>query len=192
MFPRKYELIDIDFEKITEIPLANIATYALKYENDFDKDPSSLFLHANTEKQTIRDILKGIKKYGFCLENELPFNSYQIGVKPTQELYDSALSNNNVKYRRVKQNLNDIKHCLVMTTTPIMLGCRVYNDDLSLPEHGNQSVGNIPIIIIGYNDATREFKIKHNLDIDTEYISYDYVLNTKLCLIYGLLNINRT
>ena len=185
MFPRKHNLIDIGFDKNTEIPLANTIAYTLKYENEKDMlsemNPSSLFIHANTEKQTIRSILKGIKKYGFCLESELPFDSYQIGVKPTQELYDTAISNNNIEYRRIKQNLNDIKHCLVMTTTPIVFGCSIFNDDLSLPERGNESIGKAPMIIVGYNDATRQFQVKHNLDIDVEFISYDYVLNPKLC-----------
>ena len=93
-----------------------------KFENIQEIHPSRLWIYyqarflENTVRQdsgaSIRDVIKGVAKFGYCKEETLPYNIANFKKKPSKKCYTEALPNIISKYEAVSQNLNDIKTCL--------------------------------------------------------------------------------
>lgn len=153
--------------------------------------PSRLFHYYNTRALmgTIgqdsgvdnRNMLKALAKWGWCDESLWPYNIGRFREKPPQGCYDAAAQNlTAIKYMAVPQNLATMKACLVETGRPIIFGFAVYTNmttpqvdasgDIPMPD-GNQQGGH-DVLIVGYDDATRRFKIKNSWG--TQWGKYGY------------------
>ena len=111
---------------------------------------------------------------------ESEYNS--LNEEPTINCYKNAKFRNQIKCYRIKQNINDLKKCIV-NKHPLIFSISVYDSfykfkHIELPNKKDKKLKDICMILIGYNDEEREWLIQH----DKVYkISYKYLLNKKLC-----------
>jgi hypothetical protein len=98
--------------------------------------PSRLFIYYNArlmsgtqnsdEGASIRDMLKGIAKYGFVDEKVWPYDESKVNVKPPKEIYDMAKKNKLKAYYRVNNDIDEIRRA-ISTGHPVVFGIQIYD-----------------------------------------------------------------
>jgi len=131
---------------------------------------------------SIRFVLKILNEHGIC--NTKYCN--KLFIEPSKEAYIKAKYRNKIKYYKIKQNINDIKH-IINQNKPILFGISIYNKELALPKKSDKIMSNNCCIIIGYNDEKREFIVKSDKIYN---VKYEYVLNKKLAKDFWFFDIN--
>ena len=86
--------------------------------------PSRLFIYYNERAiegtvnedsgAMIRDGIKSVVKQGACKETDWPYVIARFTKKPAKTCYTEAMNHQVVSYRRVVQNLNQMKGCLAL------------------------------------------------------------------------------
>jgi C1A family cysteine protease len=82
----------------------------------------------------IRDVLKGVSKLGVAAEKLCPYSDKVLTQRPSSAAYKEALDDLVLKYERVQQTQDYVKHCIV-SGNPIVLGMSVYEsfmDDVTM------------------------------------------------------------
>ena len=131
---------------------------------------------------SIRFVLKILNEHGIC--NTKYCN--KLFIEPSKEAYIKAKYRNKIKYYKIKQNINDIKH-IINQNKPILFGISIYNKELALPKKSDKIMSNNCCIIIGYNDEEKEFIVKSDKIYN---VKYEYVLNKKLAKDFWFFDIN--
>ena len=95
--------------------------------------PSRLFIYysernmENTVKKDcgaqIRDGIKSVAKLGTCPEHLWPYLVRNLKIKPTPRCYRSAIKYKVLEYRRLRNNLAEMKSCLA-TGFPFIFGIK--------------------------------------------------------------------
>jgi C1A family cysteine protease len=153
---------------------ANAICAAFEYEQirqglrDFT--PSRLFLYYNerymenhVETDTgasIRDGIKSIHKIGVCDEIKWPYKIERFTLLPGQDAYKDALAHKSVLYKRVHQDIKELRRVLSLEL-PFVFGFSVYesfeqisNDGIMVfPEHGEKLLGGHAVMAIGYTNS---------------------------------------
>lgn len=215
MLPRRFSLRN-DFPPIYNQGhlgscTANAIAGAIQYDNEKQKlfskdakDPSRLFIYYNERVtmgtvdddsgSSLRNGMNTVCKNGFCSEEEWPYDIAEYTVKPKEECYEEGAKHAGMVYKRVKQTLNDIKHCLAMANLPIVFGCAVYESMESeevaktgmipLPKKDEKLLGGHAMVIVAYDQNKKQFCVRNSWgntgDNGYYYMSYDYILNPKL------------
>lgn len=157
-------------------------TYTLyNYLSDND-----LLNNVNIKGFSIRSILESININGLCNIEECSNDLNE----PSKFAYRKAKYRNMLSYERVKQNINDLKHC-IDSNHPILFGISIYQsfykyEHIEIPKEKEKKIDNLCMILIGYNDEEREWTI---LNDKIYKISYSYLLDNKLCQNFWKLNI---
>lgn len=177
----------------------------LEMDEKIDTRPRSrLFLYynerdmeGNVSEDTgaqIRDGVKSVNELGVCFEDTWPYIIEKFAIKPTVEAYTEALQHRSVKYHRVSQTEQDIKHAL-FSGYPVIFGFAVYESirNASVAKSGivpypakhEQQLGGHAIILTGWNDKNRLFQFQNSWgtgwgDSGFGYLPYKYVLNSEL------------
>lgn len=188
----------------------NIRT-RLKLEKKPDFEPSRLFMYWNgrfilgTVNEdsgcTLRDGIKAVAKYGYCLESTWPYNISIFTKKPPLNCYREAAKHLVKKYESVPQEINHIKSCIV-GGFPISFGFTVFASFESeqmaktglmpMPQLGEAELGGHAVLIIGYDDNmiingqkgaalirnswSEKWGIKGNF-----WMPYKFLLDNRLC-----------
>ena len=133
--------------------------------------PSALYIYYNgrqfegmTDQDSgaqIRDVIKGIAKYGFCHEESWPYDESKVTVKPPQKCYREGAEHLALKYARVPQTLNQLKSVIASGYT-FVFGFTVYDsfesDEvtrtgiLPMPGANDGMVGGHAVFAFGYDD----------------------------------------
>jgi C1A family cysteine protease len=110
----------------------------------------------------IRDVLKGVAKLGCASEQLCPYSDRVLTQRPSSAAYKEALDDLVLKYERVKQTQEYIKHCIV-SGNPMIIGMTVFEsflDDvtaadgmLRMPHENEGTDGGHAVCIIGYDDG---------------------------------------
>ncbi len=192
------------------------SAYGLEIRKQHEKDPrfhyfepSRLFVYYNsrvyegTAKKNVpvsyRDALKSIHKKGVCKESLWPYDASKFNVKPPNEAYEDAKGNTISKYERLEQNLHHCKACLV-SGSPIALGMEVYENFHDLEAKGTDGVLKMPskeelidgpwglhaVLMVGYNDHNKQFKILNSYGDDFGvngyfFMPYEFAMNHDRC-----------
>lgn len=143
----------------------------------------------------IRDVCKSVAKSGVCAEPFWPYDTTKYAEKPPQIAYDEAAKHKTVRYLKVSQILYNLKAALY-SGFPIVFGIMVYESMMSeevaktgkipMPNlHREQCVGGHAIILIGFDDKTKQFIGQNSWsenwgDKGYFYIPYEYVTNRNL------------
>jgi C1A family cysteine protease len=116
----------------------------------------------------IRDGIKTVVAQGICSESEWPYDITKFAVKPPPNCYQNALKDRVVKYKRLSQNLEHMKECL-MSTNPFIFGLFFYESFLSIEvartgivpmpndEERKESPHHHAVLAVGYNDSEKCF-----------------------------------
>jgi C1A family cysteine protease len=184
--------------------IAGAFEYLLPKEGKEDFTPSRLFIYYNEREKEgtvnedsgaqIRDGIKVCTKLGVCKETTWPYIIQQFAVRPSDGCYTEALDHQVLKYERLSNDLADIKHCLA-SGYPVVFGFTVYENFESaqvakdgmmpMPGENDQVLGGHAVLAVGYDDATKRFKVRNSWgtswgDKGYFYMPYDYLTNSDL------------
>ena len=168
--------------------------------------PSRLFIYYNERAQegtvdqdsgaSVRDGIKSINRIGVCPETMWPYDITKFIEKPPEECYKDATYHKAVEYKRVKQNLNQLKQCLI-EGFPIVFGFTVYQSFESpeteqtgvmpMPKDDEQILGGHCCYIIGFDDDKKLFLVRNSWGEDwgpiggNFWMPYEYATNSDYC-----------
>jgi C1A family cysteine protease len=143
---------------------------------------------------TLRDGMKVAARMGSCTEATWPYVITYFTTMPTQKSYDDGAKCRVSEYRRVTQDLTQLKLCLSQNT-PIACGVLVYSSfenpavdktgKVPLPGQGEKLLGGHAILLVGYDDSQNSFIFRNSWgaawgDKGYGYIPYDYIVNPML------------
>ncbi len=137
-----------------------------------------------------RTMLKAIRQYGYCDETLWPYDISKFTVKPNTAAYSAAIAQAQIfTYLSVQQDLNIMKSCIA-AGQPIIFGFTVYESmetptvdasgDIPMPKMNERVLGGHDVLLTGYDDATRKFRLKNPWGPGWGlggygFINYDYV-----------------
>ncbi len=165
---------------------ANAIAAAIEYE--FTKQdakaalmPSRLFIYYNEREientvetdcgGQIRNGIKTIASIGVCTETLWPYIPGYFAKKPSAACYKEAIKHKAIKYKRVTQELKQIKGCLA-EGFPVVVGLTVYSafessevaqtGILNLPASDEKQLGGHAVLLVGYDDADKHFIMRNS------------------------------
>lgn len=165
--------------------------------------PSRLFIYYNERKMEgtvdkdsgaeIRDGIKSINKIGVCPEKDWPYNIEKFTEQPSDECYVIAENHKSVEYKKLIQDLEQLKQCLIQGY-PFVFGFVVYESCESsstaktgyipMPKPGEKILGGHAIMAVGFNDEIQHFIIRNSWgqwgDKGYGYMPYNYLINSDL------------
>ena len=143
----------------------------------------------------IRDGMKSINRLGVCSETEWPYNINIFNEKPTEKCYDNALDHHTIEYRRLNQDVDQLKACIT-SGFPFVFGFAVFESfeteevaktgNMVMPEEGEKQLGGHAIMAVGYDDDKKVFVIQNSWgeewgDKGYFYMPYDFITNEEWC-----------
>lgn len=143
--------------------------------------PSRLFIYYNERAMEgtinsdggaqIRDGIKSVAQLGVCPENEWPYDIAKFADKPLTGCFQDALKDKAVLYKRLVQNLNQLKGCLA-SGYPFACGFSVYESFESpqvaqtgiapMPQSGEKLLGGHAVLVVGYDDGQHRFLVRNS------------------------------
>jgi len=166
--------------------------------------PSRLFIYYNERSvegtiksdsgAMIRDGIKVVNKLGACKETTWTYDISKFAKKPSTAAFKEAMSHLGVKYYSVKQTEFDIKTALA-SGFPVVFGFTVYESFesatvaktgiVNMPAKTEKSLGGHAVLIVGYDDAKRQFRVRNSWGPSWGLkgyflMPYDYVVNPNL------------
>ncbi|WP_338733455.1 C1 family peptidase [Mangrovimonas cancribranchiae] len=190
----------------TAFPVSAVYEFAAK-RNNKNVDISELFIYYNTREilgnisddtgATLLETINSVKKHGACYSKNYPYKIESFSVKPGEEAYTEAQHQVVEKAYRVNITEKDFKHAIA-NGHPIIIGLKLFKsfypkdktglvpfpskDEASFENHGNHAM-----LIVGYNEEEKLFKIRNSWGRNFGengycYAPYDYIANTEFCL----------
>lgn len=134
----------------------------------------------------IRDAMKAVAKYNSVDEKAWPFDLGKLRQEPPRAVWDAASAPDEFRYLSVPQDEASIKAALARRK-PVVLGIRLLESFYSAGQDGYVRMsggekGWHAVAIVGYNDATRRFKLQNSWgprygSNGFFYLDYDWVLS---------------
>lgn len=166
--------------------------------------PSRLFIYYNErvmegtvnedDGAEIRDGMKSINALGVCPEVNWPYDVAAFAKKPSAKLYALAKKHKCVQYKRLTQNIEQLKQCLI-EGFPFVFGIMVYSefegDEVAksgivpMPVAGTQPLGGHAVMCVGYDETKSVFIVRNSWGVEWGdhgyfYLPYAYVLSPEL------------
>jgi len=189
---------------------ANAIAAAYEFNEIVDNEknlfiPSRLFIYYN-ERQIentvnndsgamIRDGIKSITKKGVCPETMWPYDIQKFKIKPNEECYKNALNHKCIQYKKLNQNLNQLKNALLFGK-PFVFGFSVFESFeskeiaqtgvMSMPDKDDKLLGGHAVMCVGFSDSKEFFIIRNSWgenwgDKGYFYMPYEFITNKDLC-----------
>merc|ERR1712022_108631 len=148
--------------------------------------PSRLFIYYNERDMEgttssdsgaeIRDGIKSINKLGVCPESEWPYDEDKFTVRPDAACYRDALKERALRYRKVPQEVNALKHALSTEKKPVCFGFTVYESFESeavastgvmpMPSDDEQVLGGHAVMACGFDDEKQAVLVRNSWGAD--------------------------
>jgi C1A family cysteine protease len=116
----------------------------------------------------IRDGIKVVNGRGVCPETEWPYDITRFADAPPAQCTIDALKDKALQYRRIPQDLTQMKACLA-SGLPYVGGINVYQSFMDasdgvipMPTPGEQCIGGHAILFCGFDDATQRFLFRNS------------------------------
>jgi C1A family cysteine protease len=119
----------------------------------------------------LRDGMKAVTKLGACPETDWPYDPTKWADKPPQKAYRSALRDKALAYQAPEQKLPALKATLA-AGKPVVFGFTVYeafegdavgkSGVLGLPGKGEHAIGGHAVVLVGYDDAAKRFRVRNS------------------------------
>jgi C1A family cysteine protease len=164
--------------------------YDQKKQNLKTFEPSRLFLYYNEKENSIRDGIKSINKLGICEETSWPYTAENFNKKPTDNCYDECKFQKCIKYRRIRNKLEQMK-AAISKGYPFVFGFSVYasfespswdpsTQIMPIPTNDEKLLGGHAVVAVGYSDKKKCFLIRNSWGsewgIDGNFLmSYDFI-----------------
>jgi C1A family cysteine protease len=141
----------------------------------------------------IRDVVKGLAKWGTCVESLYPYDVKRFTRKPTPVAYASALPRRITTYHRIV-GLDAMRACLA-EGYPVIFGFTVYEsfegDEvartgvLQMPSAGERELGGHAVLAVGYDDGAQRVIVRNSWGMDWGQkgyftMPYAYIKNASL------------
>jgi len=175
----------------------------LKQVNSDDFTPSRLFVYYNERDMEghigsddgaeIRDGMKTINQLGVCPESMWPYDTNKFTDKPTEQCYTEAKNHLSIKYERLNQKLDEMKHCL-NEGYPFVFGFVVYpsfedpevakTGQMTMPKPDEKPIGGHAVMAVGYNDSHIIVRNSWGANWGDQgyfYMPTDYIKDLNLC-----------
>jgi C1A family cysteine protease len=179
--------------------VASSFRYSLIKNNKPEIEPSRLFIYYNGRKNKsedtgacIRDVIKGVAKYGVCEEKDWPYIESKFNIQPGTGIYNLAEKHQALRYERICQDEMYIKSSLA-EGNPIVCGLVLYKSFMDasvastgivpMPGKKDKMVGGHCVFLVGYKNGM--FKFKNSWgdswgDKSYFYVPEAYILNEDL------------
>lgn len=166
--------------------------------------PSRLFIYYNERKiegtinedsgASLSDGVMCVHTVGVVPEDMWPYDISKFKVTPSAELYKQAKRHVAGQYKRVTQNLTQLKTCLSQGC-PISFGFSVFSSFQSeavaktgfvpMPKPGEENLGGHAVLLVGYDDSKKCFIVRNSWGANWGangyfYLPYAYVTNPQL------------
>ncbi len=151
----------------------------------------------------IRDAIKAGYQYGVVRAQLWPYKVTKLTVNPNQKVWDAAATRKITSYHRIDDgDIETMKQALAEGDL-IGFGFMVYDNFLTLqmsssgflnvPSESDQLVGGHAVVLVGYDDSKKAFKVRNSWGKDWGlkgyfWMSYDYVRNVSLCNDFWVIN----
>lgn len=169
-----YELMVKKSCPIQFVELSRLFVYynARELEGTLDSDSGA----------TIRNGLKGLKRWGVCSEKCWPYNIQYYTVKPSAVCYRQAESRKITSYQRV----TGVDSALAALTEnyPVIIGLTIYEDfmnldlqnsTVALPKSDEVSIGSHAMLLVGYDSEKQQFLAKNSFGTDWGAAGYCWI-----------------
>jgi len=174
---------------------ANSLAYLIEFDNN-GKKVSRNFIYYNeridTNSYNLNNSIISLLKYGYCFEEDYPYNPNVINNCPNDDIYKIA-QDSLFKFDIIKLN-KDINSLLLslINNEPFIVSIVVYNENLTLPKSLNDNrLGAITIVVCGFDITKQVFIIVHLnkiMEIPLTYFIKDGL--TSDCFIFVSRNFN--
>jgi len=144
--------------------------------------PSRLFIYYNERSMEgstssdagaeIRDGIKSIGQLGVCPETEWPYDVDKFTEQPSDKCYRDALRERALKYQKVPQTINGLKHALGTEHQPVVFGFVVYasfeSDEVKqtgvmpMPKPGEKTLGGHAVMAVGFDDDKQAVLVRNS------------------------------
>src|SRR6266568_6038145 len=181
--------------------------YLIAKENQPRNPMSALFAYYNarllegTEKSDsgaqIRDVLKGIIRYGLCSESLYPYVETAFSIRPSQRAYHDGAFTLMDKYERISEvGLARVQHAksAILQGWPVNFGFTVYEnfENLETAQTGHMKmpkgavVGGHAVWAWAYDDSKEAFRIRNSWGSEWGiggdfWMPYEYFQDDGLC-----------
>lgn len=142
----------------------------------------------------IRDGIKFINQVGVCPESMWPYDITKFAIKPPQNCYNVCSNHKCTSYKKVVQNLQQLKQCLI-NGYPFVFGIMVYESfesdavaktgKVPMPQPNEQLLGGHAVMCVGFDDNKQVFIVRNSWgpnwgDKGYFYLPYKYVTSPNL------------
>lgn len=190
----------------TAFPITAVYEF-FAYRNKKNVDISELFVYynsralngdANEEKGvTLLSAIQAVKERGACQSKTHPYQIDAFKTKPSDEAYTEAQHQIVNKAYRIKIKEKDFKQAIA-NGIPVIIGLKLFKSFFPQNESGvipypsenesrHENHGSHAMLLVGYNDDDKLFKIRNSWGEDFGdngycYAPYDYIANTDFCM----------
>jgi hypothetical protein len=192
----------------TAFALVSIYEYILKKSQSATKMLSEGFVYYNVRREkneldsdngsSMYDVVKSMMNIGVCEEALYPYTDSDLQREPSTESYADASGRKILKAKNVAGTLDDLRSAL-SEGYPVAISLKVYESFgragafITRPteeEIQSDKFGYHAMVIVGYSDSDRFFKVRNSWgekfgDKGYCYIPYSYMteMQTKACMI---------
>ena len=190
----------------TAFPVSAVYEFAAK-QNSKNVDISELFIYYNTRElrgnitedtgATLLETINSVKEKGACYTENHPYAIDALSNKPSEIAYTEAQHQVVEKACRVNISEKDFKYAIA-NGHPVIIGLKLfksfYPKDITgvIPfpsdnEAEYENYGNHALLVVGYNDEEKLFKLRNSWGENFGesgycYAPYDYIANSEYCL----------
>jgi hypothetical protein len=137
-----------------------------------------------------RALCQVASKFGWCDEARWEYAPVNFRTRPPAEAYVQAAARKCEKYLAVEQRL-DVMKTAIANGDPIIFGFTVFQNIAEAARNGGvipmpagRAAGGHDVLVVGYDDRTRRFKVCNSWgaewgDGGYGYVPYDYALNPR-------------
>lgn len=148
----------------------------------------------NTDTYNLNNSIKSLMEYGFCSNEDYPYNSDLLNERPDEIIYKNA-NKYNFSIIKIKKDLNNLILSLInnepfIITIKIFESFEIGNKEIKVPKINEKEIGGITIVVCGF-DMTKQIFIIQLLN-DYYELPFFYLLKDNYssnCYIFILRNL---
>lgn len=194
-----------ELKSCTAFPISTVYEFFAQ-RNRKNVNISELFIYYNSRElngninndsgATLVSAIHAVKEKGACYTKTYPYEIESFSQLPKDEAYAEAKHQVVNKASRINITETDFKHAIA-NGHPVIIGLKIFESFYPKDDSGiipfpssdaaeYEQYGNHALLVVGYNDEEKLFKIRNSWgeefgDKGYGYAPYDYIANPKFC-----------